>query len=1083
MRFRLLGRLDVTASDGTPIDLSGLLARSIVARLVLAGGRPVQRDTLIDELWGDREARNPVNALQVQMTKLRAVLAEHGEDGRLGMRAGGYRFLLDDRDHVDVTDFENAVRRGREQVAAGAYREAEETLRGGLGLWHGRALEDLPGPAFDGERRRLEELRLAATEDAVGAGLERGRAEELVPELTGLLAENPFRDRLRARLMLALYRCGRHAEALEVFHSGRRLLDTELGLAPSPELQALQTAILTHDPSLHGPSVPVPADLTGPSPATASDVAAPEAAANPGAHLGSAPGAATRPDRPGDPAPRPPVPPERPEGNLGRSLGPFVGRDRTLRDLRAAIARERLVTVLGPGGVGKTRLTLEALSQIGSPVDAIWWVDLAAIGEDDVLAAVATTLGLSDASVATGQGPLDFLRRVVSSLHDRTAIIALDNCEHVLDTVAPLVKDLLDRCPSLTVVATSREPLSTPREAHFTLEPMTAEEAAELFALRASMINPAFEADTLPHDELLALVRRLDGLPLAVELAAAHVRMLSVAEINRRLDDRFALLVKGERTAPARHRTLRAVLDWSHALLDDSEQAVLSELALRVGGTSLEDAERADALMSEDGIGTDTGAGVGLLPILTQLVDKSMLFIVRSPTGTRFQMLEMVREYAMGQIRAKGLLPVIERRFTAWALAFTAEHTAALHSREQATHCLRLAEEAANLRAASELLVRRGRSADALVLESSLGYFWYVSGREEEGVDRLSRTLDAYDREKPDRAAHRDLADDTPTGPTDPAEEWALVYTFAWLSWLSHVAGRHDTALAYEDRYRATWRRAANPDLAAVGPVYDALFARLTADADRGDLFAEAEAAVAPTRFQWDHAVLQYNWSTYCLHSGDPDAARERARRGIEAARAADDPFALAICLTARGDAEESTGARETARALWSEAADILWTADARSRWAYRTLRLAFLDVGEGDLDRAERRLDEVKGIAADVVSSDLAGAAAVLRGVLLLARSRTEAAEAAFREVAGSPAAPHLRRSVAALALAACGSDGDGLAEVRRSTGPIIEPRARVAVTLLLDEAEEHRRAEPGRPYPLHERLAVSPSVLAAFC
>ncbi|KOU42271.1 hypothetical protein ADK55_25065 [Streptomyces sp. WM4235] len=1040
MHFRLLGRLDVTASDGSSIALPGALARAIVARLALAGGRPVQRDVLIDELWSEREARNPVNALQVQMTKLRTAFTERGEAGRLAMLAGGYQLALDDRDHVDVTAFETSVRQGRERLRTGAYEDAEEILRTGLGLWRGRALEDLADGVFEGERRRLEELRLTALEDAAHVGLQRGRAQELIAELTALLADHPFREKLRGQLMLALYRSGRHPEALDLFHRGRILLDAELGLAPSPELRALQSAILEHDPAL-----------------MASTIARSAAERLPSSGLSGS---------------------GHTEGNLSRSLGPYVGRRGALRALRETITRERLVTLLGPGGVGKTRLALEALSLPDSPLGALWWIDLAATGEDGVLAVLATTLGLSDASVVTDQRPLDSLRRVISSLESRTAIVAFDNCEHVLDAVAPLVNTLLDACPQLTVVATSREPLGIAYEAHFTVEPMTAEEAGELFTLRAAKINPSFAAEPGTRQDVLILCRRLDGLPLAVELAAAHVRMLSVAEIDRRLDDRFALLVKGDRTAPARHRTLRAVLDWSYALLGGAEQEVLSELALRVGGTALDDAEQTGTLAPEMTGAPDAGHGGGLLPILTQLVDKSMLFTVPGGYGTRFQMLETVREYALARLRTEGRLQQAEERFASWALDFAAKHSAALHSRDQAAHCLHITEETANLRAGSELLVRQGRASEALFLESSLGYFWYVSGREEEGIDRLARTLDAYDSEP-------DASD--PARRPGPREEWALTYTFAWLAWLNHVAGRHESALGYEERYRAAWRRARNPDVAVIGPVYEALYARLTADEDRGDLFARAEAGIAGTAFQWDRAVLQYNWSTYCLHDGDPDAAGEHALRGIEAARAADDPFALAICLTARGDAMESAGRRQEARSLWSEASEILRTMDARSRWAYRALRLAYLDIGEGDFDRADRRIAEVERIAAEVISYDLAYAGANLRAVILAARSRFTEAAAALREVASAEVAPRHRRAVASLALTICGeggpADGERLADGRREAAAIIEPLARDAVGLLLAEATEWGSPEPGRRYALHERLARSPSVRAAFC
>ncbi|MEW1581070.1 AfsR/SARP family transcriptional regulator [Streptomyces microflavus] len=255
MHFALLGRLRLRTGSGV-VGLPGPVSRSIVARLLLARGGVVQRDTLIDELWGEREARNPANALQVQITKLRAAFAAQGEEGRLESRHGGYRLVLGPQDELDAALFETAVREGRRSLADQAYEQAERRLRDGLSLWQGRALDDLDGPAFHAERVRLEELRLSALEGAASAGLELGRTADLVPELKALLSVEPLRERPRAQLMLALYRCGRHAEALAVYEEGRRRLNAELGVAPSPELRDLHAAVLRHEPSLRGPGRP-----------------------------------------------------------------------------------------------------------------------------------------------------------------------------------------------------------------------------------------------------------------------------------------------------------------------------------------------------------------------------------------------------------------------------------------------------------------------------------------------------------------------------------------------------------------------------------------------------------------------------------------------------------------------------------------------------------------------------------------------------------------------------------------------------------------------------------------------------------
>ncbi|KUN06177.1 hypothetical protein AQI95_14885 [Streptomyces yokosukanensis] len=1050
MHFRLLGHLEVVASDGSLIDFSGPLGRAVIARLILADGRSVQSDTLVDELWSERAARNPVNALQVQMTKLRTSFAARGEERRLVMQAGGYRLILSEHDRIDVTEFEHRIHQGRKNLGHGNCTEAEELLRDALALWRGPALEGMTGIFFDAERARLEELRLTAHEDAITAGMERGKAEELVAELSRLVAAHPFRERPRAQLMLALYRCGRQAEALEVFRHARNLLDAELGLAPSPELEALQAAILTHDPALTGPG-----------------------------------GVSGNPLTPG---PRSPHPASRrttshhpaAEGNLAVPPGAFVGRAGMLRGLREEIGRRRLVTAVGPGGVGKTRLMLEALSQPGSGGEGVWWIDLVTVGDDGVLSALTAALGLFESSVTADQNPLDPLERIVSFLKERTAILAFDNCEHVLDETALLVKKLLDTCPSATIVATSREPLSTSGEMLFPVEPMAPEEAAQLFALRASLINPSFDQEAAKDHEVIGLCRRLDGLPLAVELAAAHVRLLSVSEIDRRLNDRFALLVKGERTAPRRHRTLRAVLDWSYALLSTAEQRVLGELALRVAGCSVEDAEKAVLPHSESG-SEDTA---GLLLVLGQLVDKSLIFTVRTAGGTRFQMLETVREYALAKLEAEGDLASAQDRFIAWSLGFVRQGHKGMPSPEQAFWSRRVAEESANLRVACDLMTRTARVTDALRLESTLGYFWYILGREEEGIDRLTRTLDAYDTGARTPAGHRRPA---------PEEEWALCYVFVWLAWLNHVCGRHDMALKYEERYRETWRSARNPDLAVVGPVWEALHARLAAEEGWEARFAAADAGIAGTEFGWDRVALHYAWSTYCLHAGDADAAREHALTGIEVSKAIDDPVTLSVCLTALGDAEESVGRREAARELWSEASTVFRSMDARSRWAYRALRLAFLDVAEGLLDSADRRLSQVEQVASELISYDLRAAVANLRGVVLAGQSRFGEAETVFREVWSSPTSPRNRKAVAGLALTACvapshterveGADLHGiLVEVGRLADLLMEPLTRNAVGSLLADITERRHAVPTRRYPLHERLSGSPSVLAAF-
>ncbi|GFN09151.1 hypothetical protein Smic_77070 [Streptomyces microflavus] len=266
MRFGLLGRLDVLTGTGVAVRPPGALPRAIVARLLLGRGAVVQRDVIIDELWWERETKDPVNALQVQVTKLRSAFAAAGEPDRFVSGHGGYRLVLADADELDTVLFEDALREGRDHLRAQRYDAAEQRLRAGLSRWRGRALDDLFGRPFDAERTRLEGLRAAAVEEAADAGLALGRAAELVPELAAAVREEPLREGVRRRYMLALYRSGRHTEALAAYEEGRKILDVELGADPSPELRSLHSSILRHDPSLRGTTSVSPATAPAPPP-------------------------------------------------------------------------------------------------------------------------------------------------------------------------------------------------------------------------------------------------------------------------------------------------------------------------------------------------------------------------------------------------------------------------------------------------------------------------------------------------------------------------------------------------------------------------------------------------------------------------------------------------------------------------------------------------------------------------------------------------------------------------------------------------------------------------------------------------
>ncbi|SEM19862.1 Predicted ATPase [Streptacidiphilus jiangxiensis] len=1031
MRVRLLGPLDVVGDAGA-VRLPGAVPRAIVARLLLARGDVVRRDDLVDDIWEQRSAKDPVNALQVQLAKLRAVFAAGGEHDRLLFRHGGYQLVLRAQDSLDVTQFESGIREGRGRLDAGDHRNAELMLRQALELWRGPAFADTAGAVFDRERSRLDGLRLAALEDAALAALELGRADSAVQELQTLVSQTPLRERSRARLMLALCRGGRHAEALEVFESGRRLLRDELGADPSPDLRDLHAAILRQDEALYALRT---ADADVHSPLTRSPLTTVAETAEAEGAAGTA------------------------GGNVRRPLGSFVGRGADLDALRTLLDRERLVSVLGPGGVGKTRLALEACALLRPEYEAVWWVDLAAVGEDAVPAAIAAALGLSDAAARPGQRSHGHLFRLTSFLTGKRVLLALDNCEHLLDGVAAVVATLLTTCPALTVLATTRSPLGMVGEALYPLDPLPDKEAAELFSARAALVDPSFTADEGTMRDIRGLCRRLDGLPLAVELAAAHVRLLSVREIEARLDDRFALLAKGDRAAPPRHRTLRAVLDWSYALLDEPEQRLLMHLALNVSGSTLADAEGVAASPS-------VGAAHAPLTAVGRLVDASLLVPVRTPFGRRVRMLETVREYALARLRESGFAPQAERRFMDWAADYARAACAGIASGDQGWWAGRITEEFANLRAASELMALRSRADDALLTEARLGYYWFVSGREEEGIEPLRRSLQAYDAQS--RPAT--------TAPRDQDEEWALFSAVAWLVWLCHETGRHAEAAEFIRRHEEVWRAATSPMLKALGRCYVPLYGMMSGRGDLSQQFAAADQALKGTDLHWERVVLQTKWSTHCLHQGDGEAARHHASAAIEASQDAGDGFARAWSLTLAGDADESCGLHRSARRHWTEAASTFHSIGARTRWAYVLLRIAYLDVAEDHRTAAEERLADVQRLADDLSSDDLRAGAANLRAVLALRESRRDDARTGFRRVWKTTTAPLDRRAVAALGLAALASTAETqrhLDQAQDLQTRLLEPLGRRAVATLLQ-----------RP---HDQLATAlldgPSVWAAFC
>jgi predicted ATPase/DNA-binding SARP family transcriptional activator len=718
MQFRILGPLEVSNDDHL-ISLAGA-QRSLLTLLLISANEVVSADRLIDELWGEDVPQSGRTALQVRVSQLRKALGDTG--GRIATRAPGYRLRVD-RDELDLYCFERLV-----SDADGAEpAEAAAKLREALGLWRGAPLADLSYASFAQPTiRRLEELRLAVLEKRVEAELELGREAELVVELETLVEEHPLRERFHAQLMLALYRCGRQADALATYQNARHVLVEELAIEPSAPLRRLQQAILRQEASL--------------------DLGA--AVAAPPTSVAAVSESRLRPPNDGD-APH----------NLPAQVSSFVGRERQLRELRELLSRARVITLTGAGGVGKTRLALQlAASMLGGSDDGVWFVDLAPLTDATLVPAkLASVLGVPE------QPGRSLLQSLIAACGNQQLLVILDNCEHVIGEAANVADQLVRGCPRMTILATSREPLAIEGEHLYRvpslfIPPAGADpnsllscDAVRLFTDRARQQRSDFAVDPQNAAAVARLCRRLDGLPLAIELAAARLRTLPLDEIENRVDQRFQLLTGGHRTTPPRQQTLRALIDWSYDLLTPDEQETLERLSVFPGGFDLHSAEEV--------VGAGFDSPVSVLDRLAALVDKSLL--QADDVGLlRYRLLETVRSYAAAKLRARSRVAESALRAAHRDHYLALAETAAPHliGHGQIEWLDRLELEFDNLRAAISYSVHDPNPAAGLRLGRALCYFWLYRDPRAEGAAALSAVLDRPDAQRPTLVRGRALA-------------------------------------------------------------------------------------------------------------------------------------------------------------------------------------------------------------------------------------------------------------------------------------------------------------------------------------
>ena len=688
LEFRIMGPLEVLREDRT-VDLGAPRQRAVLAVMLLRANEVVPRERLIDEIWGEGVPASAPNMIQVYVSGLRKALG----GGVLLTQAGGYVLRVTEA-QVDAARFTALVAQARDAMTNRRTGDARSILEDATHLWRGPPLAEFTYESFaQGEIARLEELRLEAIELRNDADLALGQHARLVGELEQLVALYPFRERLRGQLMLALYRSGRQTEALNAYRAARNTLVEELGIEPAVELRELEQAILTQV-----------------------------------AELGS--GRAERPLAP-------PVSNCPSGGNLPAELTRLIGRDADIELVAALVAEHKLVTVVGPGGVGKTRVAARVARNLLERFEhGVRCVDLTAVDQDgDVAVALAAAVGIAD---RPGAATLD---SVMHALVGRRTLLVLDNCEHVLSGSAYVAGRLATLCPGVRILATSREPLAIPGEQVVRLRPLATTPngtavppAVELFLDRAATHGAAWEDPERMLPTIQEICARLDGIPLAIELAAARAAAMSPAQLLSRLDDRFRLLARPRHSsAAARQQTLEAAIAWSYDLLSAPERGTLRRLAVFQGGFFLAAAAAVCA---------DIGSELDTVERVTALVDRSVVSIERRDDDDRYRLLESIGLFATSRLREQAEIGRARDRHAAFFLNLVRRAPDELHGREQPARVDQLDIEQDNIaHALAWCLDGKGDPDVGAELAAAIGWHWIGRGRSNLARRWLARAL------------------------------------------------------------------------------------------------------------------------------------------------------------------------------------------------------------------------------------------------------------------------------------------------------------------------------------------------------
>ncbi|MEU6259810.1 BTAD domain-containing putative transcriptional regulator [Streptomyces sp. NPDC047043] len=1013
VRYRILGTTQALRPDGTPVPVGGARLRALLTVLALRTGRTVPAGLLVDEVWhGDPPADAP-GALQALIGRLRRAL---GADAVASVD-GGYR-LTAALDDVDLHRFERLTGEGTRALADGDPAKAAVVLDDALALWRGPALADLPDRT--GEAARWETRRLDALRARHSAALALGHAEQSLPELTALCDTHPLDEPLQTLRLRALRDAGRTAEALAAFEDVRQLLADRLGADPGPELRSLYGELLRpEDRGGHDGGAAAGAPTGGNGGGHGAPV---EGRGWRTVQGGGPDGAQHLAERPGgsngaagaDPSGAEPAPGAHPHtatvsgadgaqapGNLRARLTSFVGRESDIEAIRGDLAAARLVTLLGPGGAGKTRLSQEAAETVRDAArDGVWLAELAPVDHPDAVPeAVLTAVGARE-TVMYGAGA-EAMRAAGADRHDdpverlaehcgrRRMLIVLDNCEHVVDAAARLVEELLERCPELTVLATSREPLGVPGELLRPVEPLPEPVALRLLTDRGAAARPGFRVEDDP-DACAEICRRLDGLPLAIELAAARLRMLTPRQIADRLDDRFRLLTSGSRTVLPRQQTLRAVVDWSWDLLDEEERDVLRRLSVFAGGCDLAAAEAVCGPLALEALGS--------------LVDKSL--VVAAPSGDggmRYRLLETVAEYAGERLAQTGRRAETQRAHLTYYRELARTTDPLLRGPEQLAAIEVLEREYENLRTALRHAVSERDEQEGLCLILSLAWYWQMRDIRIEArnwcVEVMALGPDPF--AAPVRRAAPVWQRCTDVPPPLTGELLAEARR-----------GVHLAHLACMDTELEAWESPqAKEKLRLITEVYEPGLPQtcrtpgmlwfyavmLTGSVQRLPQILDASVATcrATPGMEWElAATLQMRANLLANRSDWAGDARRDADESLDIYRRIDDLWGTAEALSARGEARERVGEYALAATDYEAAIERAERLGARAQVAVLGARLGSVLIEAGEGERGERILREVVETPLGAHNEAMPAARMFLAGCLALTGRTDEARE-----------------------------------------------------------------------------------------